>query len=74
VEQFVRWYNVDHLHSGIGFVTPEARHRGRDVGQLETRRAVYAAARAKHPGRWSGVSTLTAGDPGSAHEQWSTPS
>jgi len=55
VEQFVRWYNVDHLHSGIGFVTPEARHRGRDVGQLEARRAVYAAARAKHPGRWSGA-------------------
>jgi transposase InsO family protein len=55
VEEFVRWYNGTHLHSGIGFVTPESRHRGRDVEQLVARRAVYEAACAKHPGRWSGA-------------------
>jgi transposase InsO family protein len=55
VQTFVPWYNGQHLHSGIGFVTPEARHRGRDVAQLEARRAVYEAARAKHPSRWSGA-------------------
>ena len=55
VEQFVRWYNCEHLHSGIGFVTPAARHAGRDVAQLEARRAVYEAARAEHPERWTGA-------------------
>src|SRR5690606_28795701 len=28
--KFVAWYNHHHLHSGIGFVTPAARHAGRD--------------------------------------------
>ena len=55
VESFVRWYNEAHLHSGIGFVTPEARHRGRDVAQLAARREVYERARVDHPERWSGV-------------------
>lgn len=55
VQTFVPWYNGQHLHSGIGFVTPEARHRGGDGAQLAARRAVYEAARAKHPSRWSGA-------------------
>ena len=31
VEKFVHWYNEEHLHSGIKFVTPGCRHRGEDV-------------------------------------------
>jgi transposase InsO family protein len=54
VEGFVRWYNTEHLHSGIGFVTPEARHAGEDVAILAKRRAVYEAARRRHPERWTG--------------------
>jgi hypothetical protein len=27
---FVRWYNDEHRHSGIRFVTPSARHVGHD--------------------------------------------
>ncbi len=53
VERFVDWYNDEHLHSGIGFVTPNARHRGVDVHLLERRRVVYESARAKNPARWS---------------------
>lgn len=53
VERFVAWYNHEHLHSGIGFVTPNARHRGFDVDVLEARRAVYEAARGRNPERWS---------------------
>jgi putative transposase len=53
VERFVGWYNHEHRHSGIGFVTPNARHRGFDIDVLEARREVYAAARAKNPLRWS---------------------
>lgn len=53
VERFVAWYNSEHLHSAIGFVTPDQRHRDEDLGILSARRAVYASARARHPERWS---------------------
>jgi putative transposase len=54
VSWFVGWYNDEHLHSAIGFVTPAQRHAGDDVPILERRTAVYEKARRRHPGRWSG--------------------
>jgi len=51
---FVGWYNTQHRHSGIRFVTPDERHRGVDVAILDNRRAVYAAAKIRHPERWTG--------------------
>lgn len=51
---FVHWYNTTHRHSAIRFVTPEQRHRGEDKTLLAQRHAVYEAARARHPQRWSG--------------------
>jgi len=54
VAEFVSWYNEEHLHSAIGFVTPMSRHRGTDLATLEDRRTVYEAARRRHPERWSG--------------------
>lgn len=53
VEHFVTWYNSAHLHSGIRFVTPDARHSGKDAAILARRAKVYAAARAKNPARWT---------------------
>jgi transposase InsO family protein len=53
VGRFVHWYNNCHLHSAIGFVTPEQRHRGLDVQILRHRSVVYAAARRRNPQRWS---------------------
>jgi putative transposase len=53
VERFVDWYNSEHRHSAIGFVTPDDRHQGHDVRVLLARRDVYAAARRQHPARWS---------------------
>ena len=50
---FVSWYNDEHRHSSISFVTPSERHDGRDVGLLEQRRRVYEHARRRHPERWS---------------------
>jgi transposase InsO family protein len=50
---FVRWYNDEHCHSGIRFVTPRARHAGQDGALLAARRAVYEQARLRHPARWS---------------------
>ncbi len=54
VRQFVGWYNTEHLHSAIRFVTPDDRHFGREHAILQQRREVYEEARAKNPGRWSG--------------------
>lgn len=53
VEKFVRWYNEEHRHSGIRFVTPAQRHAGLDVQILKNRKQVYAAARLCNPRRWS---------------------
>ena len=54
VHGFVEWYNTDHLHSAIKFVTPEQRHTGKDVFLLAHRKQVYKQAKAENPGRWSG--------------------
>lgn len=48
------WYSTEHRHSAIRFVTPEQRHCSADTALLAMRRAVYEAARARHPNRWSG--------------------
>jgi transposase InsO family protein len=53
VDRFVRWYNTEHLHSGIRYVTPADRHSGRDVEILANRRRVYERARRRNPNRWS---------------------
>ena len=53
VDDFVRWYNHDHLHSGIKFVTPEQRHVGKDEMILKHRTEVYAKAKERMPHRWS---------------------
>lgn len=53
VERFVDWYNHEHLHSAIGFVTPDQRHRGEDLAVLVNRREVYEAARKTNPARWA---------------------
>jgi transposase InsO family protein len=54
VVKFVDWYNNVHQHSGISFVTPSARHEGKDKEILEKRKQVYELARQKNPNRWSG--------------------
>jgi transposase InsO family protein len=51
---FVRWYNTEHMHSGIRYVTPQDRHTGRDVELLAQRHALYQTARRRNPARWSG--------------------
>ena len=54
VKGFVNWYNHEHQHSAIRYVTPVERHEYRDEQALEMRRQVYESAKAKHPERWSG--------------------
>lgn len=53
VKSFVTWYNSEHQHSGIRFVTPDDRHFGRDSELLAHRHLVYQQARRARPERWS---------------------
>jgi transposase InsO family protein len=54
VGDFVDWYNHQHKHRSINYVTPHQRHTGQDIVILAKRHAVYQAARDRHPERWSG--------------------
>ncbi|MDF1481232.1 integrase core domain-containing protein, partial [Extensimonas sp. H3M7-6] len=51
---FVHWYNHEHRHSGIRYVSPAQRHAGEDRAILAARHELYARARQAHPARWSG--------------------
>ena len=51
--RFVQWYNNDHHHSGIRYLTPAQRHAGQDGPMLAARHAVYRDARERNPRRWS---------------------
>ncbi|SDC68989.1 Integrase core domain-containing protein [Candidatus Frackibacter sp. WG12] len=54
VSKFVHWYNHEHLHSGINFITPYQRHYGLDIDIIQKRIATYKKAKETHPERWSG--------------------
>ena len=54
-QQFVRWYNHEHKHSGLKFVTPAQRHSGIAHAVLAQRDAIYMQAKACNPQRWSGA-------------------
>lgn len=53
IDGFVFWYNTQHLHSSIRFVTPDDRHYGREKHILANRKKVYQEARSRNPNRWS---------------------
>ena len=55
VAQFVHWYNHEHRHSGIRYVSPAQRHRGEDTAILAARHELYLQARDRNPRRWSGA-------------------
>ena len=50
---FVAWYNTEHRHSSIKFVTPQQRHDGSDRKILAKRTSLYEEAKAKNPSRWT---------------------
>jgi hypothetical protein len=54
VADFVRWYNTEHRHSALRFVTPDQRHFGLEGAILSNRERVYRKAKERHPERWSG--------------------
>ena len=59
---FVHWYNFDHRHSGIRYVSPAQRHTGDDHEILAARHALYLQARELNPGNtrnWTSVGAVT---------------
>jgi putative transposase len=55
VGRFVAWYNEEHRHSALRFVTPGERHRGQDRALLAQRKGLYEQAKSRNPQRWSGA-------------------
>ena len=51
-QDFFRWYNQEHRHSGLGFLTPAVVHYGVAAAVREQRQHVLAAAYAAHPERF----------------------
>ena len=56
VTPLVHWYNHEHCHSAISFVTPAQRYIQVDQALMDDRTKVYATARDANLNRWS-VST-----------------
>jgi transposase InsO family protein len=53
VLRFARWYNHEHKHRNLRFVSPAQRHVGEEKHIFARRIGVYDAARARNPERWS---------------------
>lgn len=53
VLRFTNWYNYEHKHSGIKFITPVQRHNGQDDVIMKNRKQIYEQAKAQNPARWS---------------------
>jgi putative transposase len=53
VASFVDWYNSEHRHSAIRYVTPDERHYGHERDVLAARSDLYSRARAANPERWT---------------------
>lgn len=51
-QTFFAWYNDDHRHSGIGYMTPEAMHAGVADALYDQRAIVLQNAFAQHPNRF----------------------
>lgn len=49
---FVNWYNTEHRHSAIGYVTPQQRRNGDYKKIFAKRNDAVARARESHPERW----------------------
>ena len=57
VDSFVHWYNEEHKHSAIKFVTPNQRHNDLDKTILKNRKNIIEQAKRNHPERWNGRRT-----------------
>mgnify|MGYP000866027600 FL=1 len=54
---FVNWYNTEHLHSSIGYVTPNEMRSGKAYEIFNKRNEVMETAKIQHPERWESQKT-----------------
>ena len=66
---FFRWYNNEHRHSGIAYLTPDCVHEGRADVQLDARQRVLDAAYTANPERFGRAPKV----PELAREVWINP-
>ena len=53
-QEFFHWYNTQHRHAGIAFLTPETVHYGVAQATLTARAETLQAAFTTHPERFKG--------------------
>jgi len=51
--RFFRWYNEEHHHEGLSYLTPFQVHSGQALSLLEDRQRTMEAAYQAHPERFS---------------------
>ncbi len=56
---FIQWYNTEHLHSGLGYVTPQQKRTGEAEAIYSKRDQTINAALKKNPLRWRCGKTRT---------------
>jgi putative transposase len=54
-QDFFRWYNTQHRHSGIALMPPDTVHYGRSAALIAQRGLTLDAAFAAHPARFKGI-------------------
>jgi len=60
---FVHWYNMEHRHSSIGYVTPNQMRSGDAFKIFKKRNAVLRKSKEENPERWGKRKTMTWGAP-----------
>jgi len=58
MSDFVNWYNTKHLHSSIGFVTPEQMRTGQAKEIFRKRNEVMEQAKMENPECWGSRKTI----------------
>ena len=51
-QSFVKYYNFEHKHRSLNFVTPKQKHTQQDIEILAQRHAVLEQKRTENPARW----------------------
>ena len=54
---FIHWYNYEHKHSALQYVTPMEKRKGKHIGIFENRNSVLEKAKLNHPERWGSRNT-----------------
>ncbi|KZK75248.1 MAG: integrase [Pelodictyon luteolum] len=60
-EKYFRWYNTEHYHSRIGYVTPEQMHQDLAAGIIAERKRAWGEKQKLRKMYWSANQTTGSG-------------